>query len=345
MGKGIVAVFLCAVIIVAFGAYLLFTPTLSQSTPKIGIFYYVWYNPDWPFSWDPAKIVDSPVLGYYNSFDPTIIRQHLIWMQDLGIDFVIISWWGFYDDYGKFTDNATKQVFETAKSINSTLKFAVIVEPFNKTGNSYDYNGIYNHIYDNFVAPYPSLYYYNGSKPAICFFNNQSLTDNGTIPRDERFNTILVGQQNYTQWIYTDLNYKDYPAHEPLNQISVTPRYDESNLSDRIGKVKVDIYLNESVYDKEWMNATQLFRNGSISTILISTWNEYPERTEIEPHHDATALNQDPYFLYNKTKDYITQIRQQTPEYSYTLAATAVIFIAVTINYVTIQRRKNNRES
>lgn len=120
-------------------------------------------------------------------------------MQDLGIDFVIISWWGFYNDYGKFIDNATKQVFETAQSINSTLKFAIMVEPFSINNSTYNYSEIYNHIYENFVEPYSS-FFYNDSKPVICFFNNQNLTDNGTIPLDERFNTITVGQQNYTQW-------------------------------------------------------------------------------------------------------------------------------------------------
>jgi hypothetical protein len=182
MRKRIIAILLCAVIVVAFGAYLLFPPSLSPSRPKIGIFYYLWYDTTSPESWNKTKIVDTPVLGDYDSCNSTVISQHLRWIQDLNIDFIIISWWGNYDDYGKYTDNATKQVFETAQNISSNLKFAIMVEPFNKTGNSYDYNGIYNHIYDNFVEPYSSLYY-NDSKPVICFFNNQNLTDNGAIPR------------------------------------------------------------------------------------------------------------------------------------------------------------------
>jgi hypothetical protein len=302
------AVFLCIVIAVAFVAYVIITE--KPTPPKVGIFYYVWYNPSSEVSWNRTKITDQPVLGFYNSSDRAIIRQHLLWMKELNIDFVVISWWGFYDDYGRFIDNAAKQVFETAQSINGTLKFAIMVEPFNKTGNSYDYNGIYNYIYDTFVAPYSSLYY-NDSKPVICFFNNKNLTDNGNVPQDgkSRFNMILVGQQPYTQWIYTDLNPYDYRTLGQ-NQISVTPRYDESHIPDRKGNVTVDIYLNESYYDREWENATKLWQEGTIDTILISTWNEYPERTAIEPHIDATAVNPDPYFLYNKTKGYINQIHQ-----------------------------------
>jgi hypothetical protein len=178
----------------------------------------------------------------------------------------------------------------------------------------------------------------------ICFFNNQNLTDNGSIPVDERFNTILVGQQNYTQWIYMDLNPYDY-RDLGQNQISVTPRYDESNLSDRPGHVVVDSDLTQGVYDREWKNAIQLFRNGSVNTILISTWNEFPERTAIEPHHDATAVNQSTDFLYDKTKYYIAQIRHPTspsllPIYLFVGITVTSIVIAITINQFYIQPRK-----
>ena len=95
-----------------------------------------------------------------------------------------------------------------------------------------------------------------------------------------------------------------------MNQTSVTPRYDESNLPDRPGNVTVDINLNQGTYDNEWTNAIELWKQGKIDIILISSWNEYPERTAIEPHYDATSSNTDPYFLYNKTHSYISQIRQ-----------------------------------
>ncbi|MCW3996861.1 MAG: hypothetical protein NWE98_12025 [Candidatus Bathyarchaeota archaeon] len=299
--KNVTAIFLLAGIAVVFCA---FTLQPSHSRPQIGIFYYTWYNPDLNVSWDRAKIIDTPVLGYYNSCDPSVIRQHLLWMEDLGIDFVVVSWWGNYDSYGVFIDNATKQVFDVAESIDSKLKFFIMVEPFNHTGKSYDYNRIYNYIYFNYVRMYPSLYYYKGSKPTICFYNDDNLTSHGKILPDARFNTIIVGQKPYSQWIYTNLNKLDYRALGD-RQVSVTPRYDESNILERIGNVRVDVYLNESTYYKQWENALQLWENGEIDTILISSWNEYPERTAIEPHIDATAVQPDHYYLYDKTKEYM----------------------------------------
>jgi hypothetical protein len=73
-----------------------------------------------------------------------------------------------------------------------SLKFAVMVEPFNKSGSSSDYAGIYDHVYDDFVVPFSSIYY-NASRPLICFFNDENLTDDGAIPIDGRFDTVLVG--------------------------------------------------------------------------------------------------------------------------------------------------------
>jgi hypothetical protein len=70
----------------------------------------------------------------------------------------------------------------------------------------------------------------------------------------------------------------------------------------------VDPNLTQGTYDREWENAIQLWRDGKIDTIMITSWNEYPERTAIEPHYDATASNRDPYCLYNQTKDYISQV-------------------------------------
>ena len=59
-------------------------------------------------------------------------------------------------------DNATRTIFETAQEINSPLKFAIMVEPFNGTDNkdgSYNYTEIYDYVWDNYAQPYYSLYY------------------------------------------------------------------------------------------------------------------------------------------------------------------------------------------
>jgi hypothetical protein len=71
----------------------------------------------------------------------------------------------------------------------------------------------------------------------------------------------------------------------------------------------VNLDLIEGVYDQEWKSAIQLVKDGKVDTVMITSWNEYVERTEVEPRYGATAYNHDPYFLYNKTKDYVNGIK------------------------------------
>jgi hypothetical protein len=309
-----VAVLILALVLIGAVVLLLIS---NKGSPQVGTFYYVWYGAPDSGNWDSSMVVDYPVyplLGNYSSSNATVIEQQLVLMKDLGVDFVVISWWGCNenDSYGQFIDSNAKKVFQVAEDKMIDLKFAIMVEPYNKKGGPYNFTEIYNHIYDNFVLPYSSIYYNYTNKPLICFFNDPDnvpgLTPNGTIPFNEmRFNTIVVGQQNYVQWVYTDLNCYVKPSRNPYtNQTSVTPRYDDSRV--RTPSCIVDPNLTQGTYDNEWQNAIQLWQDGKIDTIMITSWNEYPERTAIEPHYDATASNQDPYYLYNMTKDYIKQV-------------------------------------
>jgi hypothetical protein len=70
----------------------------ARSTPSDGTqtdvnvpvlaYYYIWFDTQ---SWDRAKI-DYPTLGRYSSDDPAIMRQHIRWAKDAGIDGFIVSW-------------------------------------------------------------------------------------------------------------------------------------------------------------------------------------------------------------------------------------------------------------
>jgi hypothetical protein len=316
--RWIPTVVLCAMIVGAVLAGILLTGPTPEA-PAFGTFFYTWYEAPGADKWNHSKYVDFPVYGNYSSNDLEVIKQQLASMQDIGIDFVIMSWHGFYDDYDTFIDNATRTVFKIAQEINSPLKLAIMVEPFNATDNyngRYNYTEIYNYVWDNYIRPYDSMYYKQNGKPLICFFNDvrdtPGLTPNGAFQNDVRFTRLTVGQQSYAQWLHTDLDDFDRPQLDPVRQTSVTPRFDDSRL-DRNQSVIKDGSYNQGIYDKEWANATRLWKEGKIDIILINSWNEYPERTAIEPHNDGTAVYpyDDPFYLYNKTKSYISEIRYQ----------------------------------
>ena len=60
----------------------------SASPIPVLAYYYIWFD---EASWDRAKI-DYPVLGRYSSDDRDVMRQHVLWAKDAGIDGFIVSW-------------------------------------------------------------------------------------------------------------------------------------------------------------------------------------------------------------------------------------------------------------
>ena len=51
-------------------------------------YYYIWFNAS---SWNRAKI-DYPLLGRYSSDDRGVMRAHVAWAKQAGIDGFIVSW-------------------------------------------------------------------------------------------------------------------------------------------------------------------------------------------------------------------------------------------------------------
>jgi hypothetical protein len=201
------------------------------------------------------------------------------------------------------------QVFRIAKENVTNVKVAVIIEPFNESG-TYNFTEIYDWVYTNLVQQYPTVYFKVDDKPLLCFFNGQNMTAPEIFQRDDRFTVKIVGNDNTAEWQYDGVTKKDNPPTAiPFprdRQISVSPRFDDFYV--RENNETVDDKL-EYLYAQQWQKALSYAKQNTIDFITITTWNEYPERTEIEPHYDATASDHDPYYLYNKTKEYISQVR------------------------------------
>ncbi|MEM2099603.1 MAG: hypothetical protein QXU99_07710, partial [Candidatus Bathyarchaeia archaeon] len=203
-----------------------------SKTPEVGAFYYVWYNPADSASWEYPKIIDKPVLNYYNSCDPAVIEQHFAWLSDLRVDFILVSWWGMYNqtDWHSFINNATLQLFETARANVTNVKIAVMVEPFNEA-EGYNFTEIYDHVYVNFFERFPAEYYKVDGKPLLCFYNGENLTAPGVSQWDSRFTIKIVGNNDYAEWQYDGVTEKNNPIKAiPFprdRQISVSPRFDD----------------------------------------------------------------------------------------------------------------------
>jgi Glycosyl hydrolase family 99 len=121
-------------------------PTLAAdetgSPIPVLAYYYIWFDPE---SWDRAK-VDFPILGRYSSDDAEVMRQHIRWAKESGIDGFIVSW--------KSTltlDRRLEQLIEVAQE--ESFKLAIIYQGLDFERNPLPVERIAADI-DHFIATY-----------------------------------------------------------------------------------------------------------------------------------------------------------------------------------------------
>jgi hypothetical protein len=92
--------------------------TTNESDPiPLLAYYYIWFDPG---SWSRAKS-DLPLLGEYSSNDENVIRQHVKWARQAGIDGFIVSW--------KATDRLNERLDKLIRvSEQENFKLAIIYQ-------------------------------------------------------------------------------------------------------------------------------------------------------------------------------------------------------------------------
>lgn len=262
----------------------------STSNVKIGLYYYVWYGEGlggryWNDS-DNNVVVDTPLLGFYSSQNTSVIRQHLKWFQELNISFLIISWWGPHS-YG---DESTKTVFSMVKESGSPIEIAIMVEAFNWSG-IYDFKAIYEYINTTYIVPYGDIYMRLDNLPLVCFFNdNINMTkteENRTAIRSSAtgFSARIVGHSDYVDWYAWPTSGHSEAEKPRLSRdgyVGILPRYDDTHQKNTTNTM-YDVNYTEGLYDKQWNETLRLESESAVNYVAIYSWNEYRERSQIEP--------------------------------------------------------------
>ncbi len=268
---------------------------------QIGVYYYPWYVGNWSDS--HANCVDTPILGGYDSSNASVIVKHLNWLQQAGIDFIIFSWWG----KNSSSDNNTQLILNQIASNYTEIEFFLMVEPFgnswpqayNQTSGTYNFTAIYDYLFETYTSKYPSNCFLLGGKPAVGFYDDptRNLTSND-IPQDTRFSIRLIGSNPEDDWEYQVPN--PTLSTQPVcrdGEISVCPRYDANGWHE-------DVNLTQGIYGVQWSRAIDEARKGNVNIVTIISWNEFAERTQIEPHI-GNITTASPYYLLDLTKAYI----------------------------------------
>lgn len=96
----------------------------SLSLPVAGAFMYPWFPNAWSQQgFDPFTRY-TPSMGLYDSDDPGVVQQQLIWAREARLDAFITSWWG----QGHHTDEAFASILGIAEGLDPGFRFTIYHE-------------------------------------------------------------------------------------------------------------------------------------------------------------------------------------------------------------------------
>lgn len=184
-----------------------------KSFPKdpehlIGYQWEEWFTPHNSF-WQTAQAV--PLMGFYQSYDPDVLRQQTIWMIESGADFMMADWsnniW-FLDDWDKRAPGFNELQLATSMMLENLAKMKDEGQPIPKfsllIGISHvlpkgvdAVNGQLNYIYLNYIMNprFEGLWQEFDGKPLIVVLDLGAEYLNDNIQLDDRFTIRYMGSQ------------------------------------------------------------------------------------------------------------------------------------------------------
>ncbi|MHC1589967.1 MAG: endo-1,3-alpha-glucanase family glycosylhydrolase [Candidatus Hecatellaceae archaeon] len=281
-------------------------PSVKARYPKlVWAFYYPWYVEE---GWKEKEslLTDRPVLGYYNSSDKSTIWKHIILAEAAGIDGFIVSWWG-KDTY---SDEVLSRILEVSGKEN--FKVCIYLETLK------DVEGVgvprspleIEEMLEAFFAEHgdSEAYYRLDGKPVVFVWAAGSYTPEvwREIFEDLRlkgYNAEYIAESLDASYlevfdglhIYNPITIKNleevycrmstvcetYSLLEgdggKIWAATICPGYDERLIPKRAG-----FYQNREngLYYRKTFEAA---RNSRPDWLLITSFNEWPENTYIEP--------------------------------------------------------------
>lgn len=101
----------------------------STNIKLVGVAYSTWFPPQ---SW--SSVWGKPTLGHYNSSNTSTIKQHIQWLTDAGVDYVMIDWTnninyikGTNDGNIQYVEEATDVFFDVLNQMHSNLKVVIAI--------------------------------------------------------------------------------------------------------------------------------------------------------------------------------------------------------------------------
>jgi hypothetical protein len=323
-------------------SYMELTPRIGTGPKKVAAFYYGWYSNSTNYTQSsPFSIVDdtttrhfpdifnTPLQGEFDSADPSLIEQHLRWAEWAGIDALICSYWGKngYEWYN------FQNMLRVAKYINSNLTFSVYFEIFmggldKKTSSEQSTIMIdeFRTIFELFNSTeFRDLIWVENEVPVLFVYVTQAVsatawettihtlaeediqfficadrpgngaTMNNLFQANHQYDVYYPTYHNTFYSTFTDLKWNAIKYNQ-LFAAGVTPGYDDHVVRPGNPPISRDA---GTTYTASWERAISL----NPDWILITSWNEWHEGTEIEPSVENADL------ALNQTKTYAAEFK------------------------------------
>jgi Glycosyl hydrolase family 99 len=271
------------------------TGTPMETVPVLA-YYYIWFDTD---SWDRAK-TDYPLLGRYSSDDANVMRQHVRWAEEAGINGFIVSW--------KSTEKLNRrldQLVEIAEEEN--FKLAIIYESLDFGRNPLSVTQIDSDL-DYFISRYSNDPVFElFEKPMVIWsgtweFSPQEIASVVQDKRDQllilaseknvegyqRLSGLVDGDAYYWSSVnpYTHQGYREklIAMSEAIQEAGglwvapAAPGFDAR----LVGGSKAIDRRNGETLRKELNTALQ----SSPDIIGLISWNEFSENSHIEPSQE-----------------------------------------------------------
>jgi hypothetical protein len=268
------------------------TKTPAESTPVLA-YYYIWFDTR---SWNRAK-TDFPLLGRYSSDNANVMRQHIRWAKQAGIDGFIVSWKGTYK-----LNRRLQQLVRIAEQEN--FKLAIIYESLDFERNPVpveQVNADLNYFIDRYAK-----------KEVFRVFEKPMVIWSGTWKfLTEQIQSVVQDKRDQVLVLASEKNAKDYQRLATLVDgdayywSSVNPDM-HSGYPEKLIDMGEAVHENGGIwvapaapgYDSRLLGGTTVVNRKDGETLrtqleaalqstpdavgLIS-WNEFSENSHIEP--------------------------------------------------------------
>lgn len=293
--------------------------------PKTVIHYMGWYSTANPGEdslrhWKYGT-ANTPLLGYYDSQDKSVILCHLLWSWAANVDAVVVN---VKDEYDRQTLLKVQEVVGELRALsggNFDMETAIsfddqgfdLQEPLDtalfKIAQFQNENVHANDFYLNFNGKpivfsfdYPhkfltaetlreSLDEVFGEREALLVWNTFGEGENTEDFVDAFYPWVQPGGKwdekglnwgaPYLDYFYGQVNQFNKPTHQFVGG-GVWPGFDDRN-NISWGGNRLISRQEGSVYDSTWQYVVDYSGSLSMKYVMIETWNDWNEGTEIEP--------------------------------------------------------------